>query len=228
MNALVEKGLGLFPQYFRDLIALLTGPKRFVATRLREEGLFERSLLFLAFSYASGFILKAPTYPGDLAIEFGAGAAFTLAQTVAFGIAIWLAWRVVGGRGTLGDSLVISFYYAGVIELLATFMYVSFMGTVRTGDAPLYTHILESAQNGAIAQLLPEADRMMNSRAVQVAVLLELPFLAAFAVWIIAGWGGYRVQHGVARLRSVIAFFVFVVFALPVAGLTFVVANGLV
>jgi hypothetical protein len=228
MNALIEKGVGLFPQYFRDLIALLTGPKRFVAGRLHEEGLFERSLLFLAFSYGSGFILKAPTYMGDLLVEFGAGAAFTLAQAVGFGIAIWLAWRAVGGRGTLGESLVISFYYAGVIELLATFMYVAVIGTIRTGDASLYTRLLESAHNGTIVQLLSDTDRLLASRPFQLALLIELPFLAAFAVWVIAGWGAYRVQHGVARLRSVIAFFVFVVFSLPVAGLTFVIANGLV
>ena len=228
MNALIEKGVGLFPQYFRDLIALLTGPKQFVAGRLREEGLFERSLLFLAFSYGSGFILKAPTYKGDLLVEFGAGAAFTLVQAVGFGIAIWLAWRAVGGRGTLGESLAISFYYAGVIELLATFMYVALIGTIRMGDVALYTRLLEAAHNGTIVQLFSDTDRLMASRPFQLALLMELPFIAAFAVWVIAGWGAYRVQHGVARLRSVIAFFVFVVFALPVAGLTFVVANGLV
>ena len=228
MNALIEKGVGLFPQYFRDLIALLTGPKLFVQGRLREEGLFERSLLFLAFSYGSGFILKAPTYKGDLLVEFGAGAAFTLVQAVGFGIAIWLAWRVVGGRGTLGESLAISFYYAGVIELLATFMYVALIGTIRMGDVALYTRLLEAAHNGTIVQLFSDTDRLLASRPFQLALLMELPFIAAFAVWVIAGWGAYRVQHGVARLRSVIAFFVFVVFALPVAGLTFVVANGLV
>ena len=228
MNALIEKGVGLFPQYFRDLVALLTGPKQFVAGRLHEEALFERALLFLAFSYASGFILKAPTYKNDMLVEFGAGAAFTLAQAVGFGIAIWLAWRAVGGRGTLGDSLAISFYYAGVIELLATFMYVTLIGTIRMGDVPLYTRLLESARSGTIVQLFSDADRVFASRAFQLAMLIELPFIAAFAAWVIAGWGAYRVQHGVARLRSVIAFFVFVVLALPVAALTFVIANALV
>jgi len=228
VNALIEKGVGLFPQYFRDLIALLTGPKQFVAGRLHEEALFERSLLFLAFSYASGFILKAPTYKSDMLVEFGAGAAFTLAQAAGFGIAIWLAWRAVGGRGTLGESLAISFYYAGVIELLATFMYVTLIGTIRMGDVSLYTRLLESARNGTIVQLFSDADRVFASRAFQLAMLIELPFIAAFTAWVIAGWGAYRVQHGVARLRSVIAFFVFVVFALPVAGLTFVIANALV
>src|SRR5215216_2683597 len=105
MNELFQKGLALFPQYFRDLIALLTGPKRFVAARLGEGDLFERSLLFLAFSYLSGFILKAPTYSGNLSIELGAGAAFTLVQSAGFGMAIWLAWRAVGGGGTLADTL---------------------------------------------------------------------------------------------------------------------------
>ena len=228
MNELIEKGIGLFPQYFRDLIALLTGPKQFAARRLREERLFERSLLFLAFSYASGFILKAPTYAGDLLVEFGAGAAFTLAQAVGFGIAIWLAWRAVGGRGTLVESLVISFYYAGVIELLATFMYGSFIGTLRAGDASLYARLLEAARNGTMVQLLLDSDRLVNSRPFQLALVVALPFMAAFAAWVIAGWGAYRVQHGVGRLRSAIAFLLFVVFSLPVAALTFVVANGLV
>lgn len=228
MNEFVEKGLRLFPQYFRDLIGLLTGPKRFVAARLKEPGLFEGSLLFLAFSYVSGFILKVPTYTGDLLAELGAGAAFTLLQAVGFGIAIWIAWRAVGGRGTLGESLVISFYYAGVIELLMTLMYVTFIGTLRTGDVSLYTLLLESAHNGTILQLFSPPDRLLGSRAFRLALLMEPWFIGAFVVWVIAGWGGYRAQHGVTKPRSVVAFFLSAIFAIPVAALTFVVANGLV
>jgi hypothetical protein len=228
MNALVEKGLALFPQYFRDLVALLTGPKQFVAARLVEPGLFERSLLFLAFAYASGFVLKAPTYTGNLAVELGVGAAFALVQAVGFGIAIWLAWRTVGGRGTLGDSLVITFYYAGVIELLMTFMYVSFIGTLRAGDVSLYTRVLEFAHTGKMVQLVTEGDRLLESRALQVALLMMLPFVVAFVAWVMAGWGAYKSQHRVTKTRSVIAFVIFVMFSVPVAGLTFVIANGLV
>jgi hypothetical protein len=228
MNELIEKGLGLFPQYFRDLIALLTGPQRFVAGRLHEENLFERSLLFLAFSYASGFVLKAPTYMDDLLVELGAGAAFTLAQAVGFGIAIWLAWRAVGGRGTLVKSLVITLYYAGVIELLSTITYVSFIGTLRAGDVSSYTRLLEAARNGTIVQLLLNPDTLLDSRPFQLALLITLPFMAAFVAWMIAGWGAYRAQHRVGRLRSAFAFVLFVVFSLPVAALTFVIANGLV
>jgi hypothetical protein len=228
MNEFVEKGLRLFPQYFRELIGLLTGPKRFVAARLQEPGLFEGSLLFLAFSYMSGFILKVPTYTGDLLTELGAGAAFTLLQAVGFGIAIWIAWRAVGGRGALGENLVISLYYAGVIELLMTFMYITFIGTLRTGDPALYTRLLESAHNGTIVQLLSPVDRLLESRAFRLALLMELPFIAAGIVWVVAGWGGYRVQHGVTKPRSVVAFFLSAIFAIPVAGLTFLAANGLV
>ena len=79
-----------------------------------------------------------------------------------------------------------------------------------------------------MVQLLLDPDRLLNSGPFRIALLVALPFMAAFAAWVIAGWGAYRVQHGVARLRSVIAFFVFVVFALPVAALTFVIANALV
>ncbi len=79
-----------------------------------------------------------------------------------------------------------------------------------------------------MVQLLLDPDRLLDSRPFQFALLIALPFMAAFAAWVIAGWGAYRVQHGVARLRSAIAFFLFVVFSLPVAALTFVVANGLV
>ena len=228
MNPLVEKGLALFPQYFRDLIALLTGPKQFVGKRLLEAGLFERALLFLAFSYAFGFILKAPTYTGNLGIELGTGAAFTLVQAVGFGVAIWLAWRVLGGRGTLADTLVISLYYAGVIELLATLMYGSFIGTLRALDEPVYERILDAAHNGRMLQLLLEADRLLDSRGLQLALLTFLPFALAFVVWVIAGWAAYRVQHGVGRIRSATAFVLFVVLAIPVAVITFFVANAIV
>lgn len=229
MNELLEKGLGLFPAYFKDLIALTTGPKRFVAKRLSEDSQFEKAFIFLGISYGFGFILKASMVQQDLWVELGTGAAFTLVQAVAYGSAIWAAWRAVGGSGTLAGTLVVSIYYTAVIEFILVFSFLGLLGTIRTADPLLYTELLTSVRNGTMLQFALQTDRLMSSLGMRLALLGVLPLtLLVFAVWLIAGWGAYRSQHRVPRVRSIPAFLLFGFFCVPVAAATFIVANALI
>ncbi len=227
MNELLEKGLGLFPAYFRDLIALTTGPKRFVAARLREKRLFEKAFIFLGMSYGFSFILKASMYQQDLWIELGTSAAFTLVQAVWYGAAIWLGWRAVGGDGNLGATLVITFYYTAVVDFIMAFMVLGLLGSIRTADPALYDEILAAARNGTIVQLASQTNRLAASVGVQVGLLILFVLAIVFAIWLIAGWGAYRSQHHVTRVRSIPAFLLFVFFCLPVSAMLFIVATAL-
>ena len=228
MNELLQKGLALFPEYFRDLIALTTGPKRFVAERLREDRLIERALIFLGISYGFGFLLKASLIQQDLWRELASGAAFTLLQSVAYGAAIWLAWRAVGGRGTLAGTLVITFYYTAVIDFILIIVLYGLLGTIRAFDPVMHTEFREAARNGTMLQLALQTDRLLASRGVRLA-MIALPFLClSVAAWLVAGWGGYRAQHDVERVRGIPAFVLFALICVPVTIVMFILANALI
>jgi hypothetical protein len=227
MNALIEKGLGLFPAYFRDLISLVTGPKTFVAAGLKGRRQFEKAFIFLGISYAIGFILKLSLFRQDPLFELGKGAAFTLVQAVSYGGAIWLAWRAVGGNGTLAGTLVISLYYTAVMDYILGFLILGLLGSIRMTDPALYTEILEATRNGTLVQLSLQADRLASSNGVQLGLLMALTIAIVAVIWLIAGWGAYRAQHHVGPGMSIPAFVLFVVLCVPVAAVTFVIANAL-
>ena len=226
MNELLEKGLGLFPAYFRDLIALTTGPKRFVLARLPEKRLFEKAFIFLGLSYGFSFILKAALFHQDLWLEFATGAAFTLLQAVSYGTAIWVAWRAVGGDGTLTGTLVITLYYTAIIDFINGFTVLGLLGAIRTADPALYDEILTAARNGTVAQLAGQTERLASNAGVQFGLLIVLLMGIVLAIWIVAGWGAYRQQHHLTRARSIPAFVLFVLFCVPVTAMLFILATA--
>jgi len=227
MNELLEKGLGLFPTYFRDLIALTTGPKRFVAARLREKRLFEKAFIFLGMSYGFSFILKASLFQQNLWLELGAGAAFTLLQAVSYGAAIWLAWRAVGGNGTLAATIVITLYYTAIVDFITGFMVLGMLGAIRAADQALYDEMLAAARNGTMVQLATDTDRLAANVGVQIGLLILLLLAVVFAIWLFAGWGAYRVQHHRMPVHSIPAFLLFMFFCVPVTAMLFIVATAL-
>ena len=227
MNELLEKGLALFPEYFRDLIALTTGPKRFVAARLPEKRVFEKAFIFLGMSYGFGFILKASLFQQNLWLALATGAAFTLVQAVSYGTAIWLAWRAVGGSGTLTGTIVITLYYTAIVDFISGFMVVGMLGAVRLGDPALYEEMLAATGNGTIAQLATQTERLAASAGVRLGLLILLVLTIVFAIWIVAGWGAYRLQHRLTPARSIPAFLLFIVFCVPVSAMLFIVATAL-
>lgn len=227
MNDLIERALRLFPQYFEDLVRLVTSPKRFIARKLSQDRVFEQAFVFLGISYAFGFILGAPLQPGNLWIDFAASAAFTVIQAVGYGTAIWLAWRAVGGNGKLASDLVVTLYYTAVIGLIMTLSYFVVLGTLRMVDPGLYDGFFDAARKGTMPQFVLARSRAGLSSGV-LAVVVEVPvLLMLLGAWLIAGWGAYRASHHVARARSILAFALFVILSLPVTALTFLIANAL-
>lgn len=74
---LLQKAAALFPAYLRDLLALLTGPKRFVARQQADKSSLEHATLFLAISVAINFVLKLPLAQENPAWEILRTAAFS-------------------------------------------------------------------------------------------------------------------------------------------------------
>lgn len=230
MKEIFEKLVGLVPAYFEALFPLLTGPKRFIAERLAEgESTMQKSLVFLAISFSIGWILKIPLSRGDPLLELGADSVFALMNVLAYGTALYLAWRIVGGAPGLQKFLTVHFYYAGILLLLATGLYLGFTGTIRAIDPTLFKELHDAAFAGNLAAFLIENnERLLANPAYRASMLVQFAGFAAMLAWIFAGWGAYRALNQLSRLRSIAAGLLFFVFCVPVTAFVFVVANALV
>lgn len=230
MKEILEKLIGLVPAYFETLFSLLTGPKRFIAERLtQDESAMKEALVFLAVSFALGWILKLPMVRGDPLLQLGAEGAFVLSYVLAYGLALHLAWRIAGGRSSLQKVLTIHFYFAGVFLLLMTLLFLGMMGTIRAIDAALFKELHDAAHGGDLAGfLMANRDRLLESAAYRMSLLVQLAGLGAMLAWVVAGWGAYRELNCLSRWHSIGAGLLFLAFCLPVTALVFVVANALI
>jgi len=229
MKDFLEKIIRLIPGYFSDLLGLVSGPKRFVADRLSRKDLtMEGPLRFVAVSFMISWIIKAPLNRLDPIIELGADGGFVLACVVLYGGAICLAWRIVGGRAGLKQFFATNFYYAGILMLLSALFYLASMGLLRALDPGIYRELSDAVYGGGLASfVLENIDRLGQSTAFRFYMVLQVIGLLSMLVWVVIGWGGYRALNKLTRLRSVVAGALFVLFCVPVAAFTFLIANAL-
>lgn len=230
MNDLFEKVVGLIPTYLDDLFSLLSGPKRFIAKRISgSEPAMEKALAFLAVSFFIGWILKISLIRGDPFIELGADAIFTLVYVSAYGSALYAAWFIVGGRSEFKRFMTIHFYYAAIIKLLMSFIFLGMMGAIRMVDPTLHKDIFDAAYSGSIAKfILNNEELLFQNTGYQFSMIVQFVGFSTMLIWIFIGWGAYREFNQLSRLRSILAGLLFILFCLPVTALTFVIANSLV
>ena len=226
MEDLLKKAADLFPAYLRDLIALITGPRQFVAHKLNKRSPLEPALLFLGISVAINFLLKLPLSDENPAIEILRTAAFSLVLWTLAGGVIWIAWRIAGGAGSLVRTLAIGFYYFGVLEYLMSLTVLAIVGTLKEIDPVVYQTVLKAIHEGRVVALVNQVDLLDTTGLRLALVALGIGAIAAL-VWMLAGWGGFSAVHNVHGPRMVVAFVVAVALWIPVWALTGVMASAM-
>ncbi len=185
-------------------------------------------MLFLAVSFAITWVLKVPLLRGDLWLELGTDTVSALVIWVAVGVVTWLGWRCVGGRGSLQGTLLISFYYAGVLQFIQTFSYLGFLGMLRATDPAILAELMEAVYSGkGLPLALQASGRLHQSLGYRLSEGVMLLGAAAALAWVLTGWGAYRPFHRRGRFQSMLAFVVAALCWVPVWALTLVLANAL-
>lgn len=227
MRELLEKIIWLIPTYIENFLALVSGPKRFVANLVaRRELSVEKGLVFLGLSFGVSWIITT-SHRLDLK-ELYAEAAFVLTYVGAYGAAICLAWRLVGGRAILQQVFAVHFYYSGIIKIVITTTFLVMMGLIRS-DPHLYKKVNDAASSGTWFTFLRENEEWLVTNVnVRLAVVFLFVGLGTGAVWMFVGWGAYRELNGSTRLRSAIAASLFTMSCVPVMAVTYVIANAIV
>ena len=112
----VKMALQYIPQYFTELLEVLTGPKAFLAKQDPESPeVVQRAWVFYGISMLIGTIAMMPTMPrsratAELFVVSLATSAITLLLSL---LLVKLSWRVVGGKANLKATFSVYAYVAG-------------------------------------------------------------------------------------------------------------------
>lgn len=203
MKDLIAQMLAALPAYAKQLIELLSAPKAFVAKKeLASPTAIKKALTFLAISFGLAYIAQIPFLPETQNKELMFG---VLAIGSAFGFILNIAvlafsWKIVGGKLGWKKYVVATCYFSSVSTLL--FLGVSLLagGIFNILDPVLYKQVL--------AGFVVDPDDWSIGYKASL-IILGIGFLAVYA-WILGIWGAYRKLNHLSRLRSGIAFTVFV------------------
>ena len=216
MKEMIEKLLAVFPAYVRQLIGLLSGPKRYIANLDYEApGALQDALIFIAVSCGIASVVNIPLLPetqnreqffGLLAVIFALDLLLTVAITV-------LSWKIVGGKFNLKQLTMAVCYFSGVGALLASVPVWMALGSASLID-PVHYRLFKQMVSGSG---LLDPIEMIKSRAYLVfAGVLGMVFLGGY-VWNFFVWGAYRNMARLSKVRSGIAFGIFVILSLFLA-----------
>jgi hypothetical protein len=234
MEELVKNALVFIPNYFADLLRLVTGPQRFVAEKASPDNTTLRdSAIFLAISILLAWILEfsvAGHEKSDALTTFLALAGamvFTFALAAAYGAALCLAWRTVRGDADVKAMFQANFYYAGVLQLIAACTFMATMGALLATDSALYNELMKSISAGAFPFFIHEHTEQLEQPGKLLTVkLVAFIGLSALLLWLIAGWGAYRELNHRSKAQSALAALLFLVVCIPVTAFMFLIASG--
>jgi len=117
VKELIEKILSYIPKYMLEFGALFTRPKIFIAERnTLLESTFVDCLLFLGISVVLSTIMST-SLPGsreDIWSSLAGTSVSCAILIVGSGLALRLAWRIVGGRAATRSFIVVYAYLSGV------------------------------------------------------------------------------------------------------------------
>jgi hypothetical protein len=190
--------LKLLPAYTSQLLALLSGPKRFLAERdLATDGAMADALVFLGISLLVAFVAQLPllTDQKDFLTAFAPQAVITFLSFVLSVAVVQLCWRLVGGGASFKSTFILSCYVSGVALLLLLVFNLAAQGSFRLLDPTVYRQL----------QRQELMDSFTGAGFLTFASLMGLGVIAS-NVWVFVAWGAYRRINAVSRAKSGLAF----------------------
>jgi hypothetical protein len=217
MKDLVNKVLPYLSQYLMDFGAVFLNPKQFIAQRSQSNDTdFVRAFVFIAMSVVVLVVSDTPRRSHEQDIwEQVAGTTFV--AFVALGLtaaSLRTAWRLVGGKATIGRFVATHCYFAGVTIVVMSIFRLLSLGVCKVFDADLYSRLVEpkSRDNPWFSAADSDAD---NPIMWLVAAIYVAGILFVWS-WAVLAWGAYRQINGLSRTRSTLAGALTILFALIV------------
>jgi hypothetical protein len=216
--------LKLIPSYALDLIALLLGPKRFLAGRnaVTPEN-WTKACLFFIISAVIALIFRA--YGVESPTDF---TTLLLRSALAWGAALLVAaaviaasWAIVRMPVAVQAVLLTHAYVLAIVIITINLSVAAEANLIAMYRPELYAKVrsiyraeqFDYSEVGRLAQSHPLPPDDPVARGIEVIQILTV---AACFAWLIATWGAYRHLNGASRARSAVAFIVCLVLCVPV------------
>lgn len=233
MNDYLKSAVALIPDYLLTLSRLIQSPQRFVAQALLFKQIKPQDVLtFLAISLLLGWLLELSFSTHRDVLDVASEVVFVFAHAAGTGVALFLAWRSVGGNADFQTTFSVHLYFFSVVKLMMALWFMTIMGTLQVFDRESFQLMVNAAQSGTIPQLINDfallSDRWRQSSALIPIQLVVVVGLVAIFVWIVAGWGAYRELNQTSFGRSVAAFLLWMAFCIPVHCGLFLIATAAV
>ncbi|PTR05022.1 hypothetical protein C8R32_1382 [Nitrosospira sp. Nsp5] len=201
MNEYLKLVMTQFPKYFVDLRELAVGPKKFLTDRCvpSEESLnrafifFGISLLIVAIIQIASLAKRSHLFLNS--VIFIASVGIIPLTTI---LALWLAWKIVGGKAKFRELFTCSTYVSAFVVLIALTFDVAGEVIFQVVNPDDYKLILEGE----------DVDRWFLAGQ-NVSNGLSIYGVSLGFIWFIDAWGAYRALNGVSSMRSVIAFLLY-------------------
>jgi hypothetical protein len=207
MKEIVEYFWAHIARYFPTLISLTISPRTEVPSLLsRENEPLQAAMTFGALTFAFGVMMQAPLARGvaDQPMLFAGAAAFKLIAVALFSATIFLAFRLVGGKGTFADTMSAYLYIVSPLYLVIVFFDVLVLGVLREYDEAAASDWLSKRQLPATYPIeMIQTDPHLS--AIIGAAIAAI--LVATIGWLLYCWRIYRDIHQVTFWRSGIAYF---------------------
>ena len=217
--------LKFIPNYAVDLMALLLGPKRFLAagSAVTPENLTKALLFFLISSVIAlivrSYAIESPTDFTTLLLRSALAWGASLLVTAAIAAA---SWAIVRRPVAIQAALSIQAYIVAIVLIIlnvGTATEINLLGIKRP---ELYDRIratyraqqFDYSEVGHLAQSHPLPPGDPVAAGIEAILLLTV---AAIFVWLIMTWGAYRHLTGASRVRSALAFIVCLALCIPMA-----------
>ena len=216
--------LKLVPGYVLDLIALLSGPKRFLADRnsATQENLAKAFLFFLISSVIAlifrAYGLDSPTDFTTLLLRSALawGAALLVAAVV-----IAVSWAIVRKPVAVQAVLLTQAYILAILIVVLNIGVAAEANVLAMYRPELYNKIrnlyrAEQFDYGEVGRLTQPDPLAAGDPVVGQIAIIQLLAIAVAIAWVIATWGAYRHLNGASRIRSALAFTICLALFMPV------------
>ncbi len=186
--------LSYLAKYFKELIAIFSGPNAFIESKnISTDSTFKDAFRFLVLSIIIASLVEFPLLlgpgPSDLNEYLAIEAVESLLAVVLSILFLKLSWLIVGGKATLQNIFVPWAYFIGVFIVVTTIIWF-FIGS--------YLKVTKSD--------------------IDIRNTLFLVITISAPAWLLFVWDTLRKLNSVSKLRSSIAFIVFLFLGTLIVG----------
>ena len=213
MTEIIDKVLPLIPRYFIDLMDVFCSPKTFLhGKQLAGPEEMEQSFVFGGLTVLLAFLAQLPyvaSWKDNPVVALSSIMGINLIYAAVTLAALRFSWKIVGGKASMKQLFIYFAYSTGPVTLILLGFSITGFAIAHQID-PTSVPLILNASFKSIEQL---GINMTAYYSYSACVLMGL--LISFS-WAMIAWGAFRELNKVSRIRSSLAFLIYVAIATPI------------